>query len=222
MNNKEPDSGEPHDQMASDVEVRGVASVWRRPISRHEIRKRYDNHQSRRRLLMRNPATEQQHLMRIVDLICMDSSIEASSSSSTPKQNNCCFVSLLPPTPPRTTSRILPPTPPNFPWPVHLSNSKSEPTAITCSTTTVEMLDEHLRRREEGNEWLDGGGPPSKSSNSSVIPKTDPAFFHSRPIAVTSCTGNLIRNRIAPAVHIRSVIPVCAAAPAPPLPPASI
>ncbi|XP_038725969.1 double-stranded RNA-binding protein 3-like [Tripterygium wilfordii] len=148
---------------------------------------------------------------RLMDLV-IDSPTDGSSS-----QKHKSFVSLLPPPPPRTTSKILPsPSVSHRHIPVHIRSNSQE-------------------HQKDGEEWI-CGQPDSKINsmgkegpinitNSSVIQGSSsrnrplPLFTTgklgtSSPMARSVYTGGFnVPYRMAPAVTVRSVIPVCAAPP---------
>ncbi|ONI20020.1 hypothetical protein PRUPE_3G310400 [Prunus persica] len=122
------------------------------------------------------------------------------------KQKQNSFASLLPPPPPRTASKILPPTTllnKDNSSSYTLSNSNYRPIPVLQvnvrrgSQVIPPPLEDHQRDEEE---WL---GPMKALPTSSHM--KDRAMY----------TGGFSPHRIAPAVQIRSVIPVCAAPPAP-------
>ncbi|XP_050230938.1 double-stranded RNA-binding protein 3 isoform X2 [Mercurialis annua] len=124
-----------------------------------------------------------------------------SATENLNKKQSSSFVSLLPPPPPRTTSRILPPANP-IPY-IHRE--------------TQIPVEEHQKDEEE---WL---GEAAKKSLSSIYRQ----FPHqeSKPTTINDRFYSYPSHRIAPAVQIRSVIPVCAAPPVqlrPPPPPPSL
>ncbi|XP_062105388.1 double-stranded RNA-binding protein 3-like [Humulus lupulus] len=137
---------------------------------------------------------------------------ELSQEDSILKYNT--FASLLPPPPPRTVSKILPPT--TRPIPVQV-RSRSSPYLIQTP------LEDHHKKDEE--QWL--GTKPSVikpchhplSSNLNPYTTTTTSSasassgIKSSHLSRTMFSGQSRPHRIAPAVQIRSVIPVCAAAP---------
>lgn len=163
---------------------------------------------------------------KLLDLL-LDSALD----SSIQKQSS--FVSLLPPPPPRTASKILPP---NSPRSIHQTQVKGKE-EVKMQEVPV-PLEEHQRDEEE---WLGASRKLiEKNSTSSIcrpfpLPNTgklgttqqDSSYIinnrmFGRPSASTSSrihmasplyTGVSHPHRIAPAVQIRSVIPVCAAPP---------
>lgn len=107
-----------------------------------------------------------------------------------------CFVSLLPPPPPRTTSRILPP--PSMARPVQAIMQEVPP-----------LLEEHQR---DEDQWLNGKkGEVTSMYNKKTFSVPPTTCGH---MGRTTYNGRYHHpQRIAPAVQIRSVVPVCAAPP---------
>lgn len=132
-----------------------------------------------------------------------------SSSSSSSSQKQSCFLSLLPPPPPRSASKILPPPRDNR-WDVEQDCGK-RPTgsSIHPSPKIVNKRSDHLNlaRPNSSLSFLEGStsrdGHPAHTRNGSGL----------SPRSVY--TGGFHPHRMAPAVQIRSVIPVCAAPPVP-------
>ncbi|KAM7509296.1 hypothetical protein LguiA_019749 [Lonicera macranthoides] len=112
-----------------------------------------------------------------------------------------CFVSLLPPPPPRTTSKILPPSPPP---------SMARPVQAIVQEVPP-LLEEH--QKEEEDQWLNGkkGEVTGMYNNNKTFSVPPTTCGH---MGRTTYNGRYHHpQRIAPAVQIRSVIPVCAAPP---------
>ncbi|CAL8142958.1 unnamed protein product [Prunus armeniaca] len=154
------------------------------------------------------------------------------------KQNS--FASLLPPPPPRTASKILPPTTllnKDNSSSYTLSNSNYRPIPVLQvnvrrgSQVIPPPLEDHQRDEEE---WLGTGKSDIIISNNKAIEKEGPSNSNSSsayrqfPLGPMKAlptsshmmdramyAGGFSPHRIAPAVQIRSVIPVCAAPPAP-------
>ncbi|XVE67652.1 hypothetical protein DITRI_Ditri09bG0005100 [Diplodiscus trichospermus] len=172
---------------------------------------------------------------RLMDLL-MDST---TLDDSRQKQNS--FVSLLPPPPPRTASKILPPSS-SRDNPSNYSSNRSIPIHIRGKSEFKLPLAEHLKDEEEWfgvkrdvvNNSIEKEGSSSSNiaSNSNVYgaTRTESRQVISRllgspnpsqmttplkphTMAPNMYTGWCNPNRIAPAVKIRSVIPVCAAPP---------
>ncbi|EXC29155.1 Double-stranded RNA-binding protein 5 [Morus notabilis] len=160
----------------------------------------------------------------------MDLLMDLGQESSLQKHINS-FASLLPPPPPRTASKILPPLPttttttlPSHKCPPAYSSNRPIPVQVRSRSShiTPPKLDQDHQKDEE--EWLSGklstyntgklatfgACPMASSSSSSGINK----LISHNNIPRTMYTGQFPHpHRIAPAVQIRSVIPVCAAPP---------
>ncbi|XP_059450254.1 double-stranded RNA-binding protein 3 isoform X2 [Corylus avellana] len=219
LTNKEADTTEEQDQTA----VARVLSNFRPKDECKQVRRR-DQNQAKRRMVRTHShrdiscgssssSTSSNHIQqhhqqwRLMDLF-MDFVPEGGPSK---KQNS--FVSLLPPLPPRTASKMLPPTSPNRPIPVKVRGR---------SQIITPPLEDHQKDEEE---WL--GGKKECPSNSSSIFRQFP-LSNNGNVAASSLLDRTRRfgsqdssqfhgHRIAPAVQIRSVIPVCAAPPPPPV-----
>ncbi|KAM6573128.1 hypothetical protein CsatA_017208 [Cannabis sativa] len=140
----------------------------------------------------------------------MEMIMELSQEDSILKYNT--FTSLLPPPPPRTVSKILPPS--IRPIPVQV-RSRLSPHLIQTS------LEDHHKKDEE--QWL-GKKPsvivkpchyPLSSNLNAYTTTTSPSSsgIKSSHLSRTMFSDQSHPHKIAPAVQIRSVIPVCAAAP---------
>ncbi|XP_058004656.1 double-stranded RNA-binding protein 3 isoform X1 [Hevea brasiliensis] len=182
-----------------------------------------------------NNSLQLQH-WKLLDLL-LDSALD----SSIEKQRS--FVSLLPPPPPRTTSKILPPTSHGDDPALYQSIRGIHQTQVKGKQEVKMQeipvpVEEHQKDEEE---WLGAIKKPIEKDSTGFMyrpfPRSNPGklgatqqksshistkrMFGS-PIASTSSrihianplyTGVSHAHRIAPAVHIRSVIPVCAAPP---------
>ncbi|KAL3728491.1 hypothetical protein ACJRO7_033129 [Eucalyptus globulus] len=129
-------------------------------------------------------------------------------SSSSQKQNN--FLSLLPPPPPRSASKILPPPRENR-WDMEQDSGKRPiGSSIYPSPKIVDKRSDHpnLARPNSSLPFLQG-----------ISTSRDGHHGHNRNVSGSSprpvYTGGFRPHQIAPAVQIRSVIPVCAAPPVP-------
>ncbi|KAL5581420.1 hypothetical protein UlMin_013862 [Ulmus minor] len=164
---------------------------------------------------------------KLMDLL-MDLGQESSS------QKHKSFASLLPPPPPRANSKILPPPTtislkkdnPSPSIPPNYSSNRPIPVQIRSRSPVIPPpLEEHKKDEEE---WLHPTANDSLSTTnsnvvygSSPIYKPPPMSSGIKLLPATShiprsmFTGQSYPHRIAPAVQIRSVIPVCAAPPPP-------
>ncbi|EEF49393.1 double-stranded RNA binding protein, putative [Ricinus communis] len=171
---------------------------------------------------------------KLLDLL-LDSALD----SSTQKQSS--FVSLLPPPPPRTTSKILPPTSP-IDNPYSYPSSRCNPHQIQVKgKQQTKEIEEHQKDEEEWpgaiKKSIEKESSSSSVYGSSSLYRQFPhqestshignrifgpssTSIKSTPSSIHMCSnspfysGMLYPHRIAPAVQIRSVIPVCAAPPA--------
>ncbi|XP_062152925.1 double-stranded RNA-binding protein 3 isoform X3 [Alnus glutinosa] len=219
LTNKEADAGEDQDQTA----VARVLSDFRPKDEGKQVRRR-DQNQAKRRMVRTthrdvncgSSSTSSNLLQHNRQWRLMDLFMDFVPEGPSKKQNS--FVSLLPPLPPRTTSKILPPTSPNRHIPVNVRGR---------SQIITPPLEEHQKDEEE---WL--GGKKEGPSNSSSIYRQFPLSNNGNVTASSLLdrsrrlgsqdssqfmySGGFHGHRIAPAVQIRSVIPVCAAPPPPP------
>lgn len=172
-----------------------------------------------------------------------NSSLAASSSTSNnpllqfqqwnvPTQKQNCFLTLLPPPPPRTTSKILPPPPTssrdNSPSPYR----SNRPIPEQVRPPPLEGQRDGERTGPAKKKPIDKEGPCNsdlsnvygESSIYSSFPLPNVEKLNTTrkvqfgpptpsPIVRHMHTGGFHPHRIAPAVQIRSVIPVCAAPP---------
>jgi hypothetical protein len=215
LTNKEADTTEEQDQTA----VARVLSNFRPKDECKQVRR--DQNQAKRRMVRTHrdiscgssSSTSSNHIQQRQQWRLMDLLMDFVPEGPSKKQNS--FVSLLPPLPPRTASKILPPTLPNRPIPVKVRGR---------SQIITPPLEDHQKDEEE---WL--GGKKEGPSNSSSIYKQFPMSnngnvtasslldrsrrFGSQDSSQFMYSGGFHGHRIAPAVQIRSVIPVCAAPP---------
>lgn len=255
LTNKDADNREEQDQAI----VARVLSNFRAKDDNRNAR-RTDQNQARRRIVRSHRdnssassstsgnSLQYQH-WRLLDLL-MDSALDV----STQKQKS--FVSLLPPPPPRATSKILPPTahsenhpslyPSNSPLPIQV-RPNSQVTPLATLEENQKDEEEWLRMKQDiikKSTEKEGSSCPNSNNilygaKSSIykplFPQLDTSklktaeingnrYFRSlnpSPITPTPSraksmyTGGFNPQRIAPAVQIRSVIPVCAAPPSP-------
>ncbi|XP_044465809.1 double-stranded RNA-binding protein 5-like isoform X2 [Mangifera indica] len=247
---------ENHEEQDQAIVARVLSSF--RPKDENRNSRRRDQNQVRKRMFKgprdsgfsSSRSSLQYQRWRFLDLLMDSSGLDG--STSTQKQNS--FVSLLPPPPPRSTSKILPTASHTLP---HQSN---RPIPLQVKGNSV--MEEHQRDEEE---WLGGKQDTNKkpiemegsNSNSSYVyglsslykPFPQPStskltssmpdnkthitcnrlFGSLNPSPITASTpiktplashttrsmyiGRFNPHRIAPAVQIRSVIPVCAAPP---------
>lgn len=165
----------------------------------------------------------------------MDSALDGSTSSQKQKS----FVSLFPPPPPRTASKLLPPTSssnnkPNIPIQIR---GKSEvkvpsPPAPAPPEELLDFINKSIEKESSSSRNFVSSSTTGKlnacmlesatrTGASQIISK----LFGSPNPCVKAATNTMVRNmysgsgfnphriRTAPAVTIRSVIPVCAAPP---------
>lgn len=174
---------------------------------------------------------------RLMDLLISEEN-GSSSSSTAPKKQNMSFVSLLPPPPPRTTSKILPPlllstTIRPTPSSVQVKRQEVQPPldqdqdqdhqvlaskSATASRNVYGANSMYRRRYEKQthNSIKSNLVGPDQMLPSQLIAAISSSINFSPP---TTCSRSIINRGFAPAVQIRSVIPVCAAAPVRPSPP---
>ncbi|KAK8556961.1 hypothetical protein V6N12_003350 [Hibiscus sabdariffa] len=202
LTKKETGSQEDRDQAV----VSRVLSSFRPKDDSKQFRRRDYNNQAKRRMFNGNN-----------DVI----SLPSSSSGKSLNHQNSSFVSLLPPPPPRTASRILPPVqirgkpevklPP--PLKQHLndhviskcidkegSSSSNVYGAATTSTGTAKLSVLDNAARTEASELI-----------SRIFASPNPLQL-APTVSRNMYTGGFNFN-IAPAVNMRSIIPVCAAPP---------
>ncbi|GLT27193.1 hypothetical protein SLA2020_022100 [Shorea laevis] len=217
LTNKEGDNHEEQDQAA----VARVLSCFKPKDENKQVRRRDHHNQARRRMVKNGPSTSSNALLhqqwRLMDLL-MDPAMDG----STQRQNS--FVSLLPPPPPRRASKILPPTTsetkiqniPSPPVEEHLKNEGE------CSNTRNSVSSNSVYGANSNSLFKPGpvlkSDPIQISSVSRLFGSLSPAALKATAapqIGRNMYTGGFNPHRIAPAVQIRSVIPVCAAAPPP-------
>ncbi|XP_056168747.1 double-stranded RNA-binding protein 5-like isoform X1 [Syzygium oleosum] len=199
--------------------VPDLSSLRPRDEAKQGIRRR-DQNQPRRGLIRANavnhsasPSTSLQ-LHRLLEELLMNYIPQAQggpssfSSSSSSSQKQSCFLSLLPPPPPRSASKILPPPRDNR-WDKEQDCGKRPiGSSIYPSPNIVNKRNDHpkLARPNSSLSFLEGtsrdGHHAHTRNGSGLCPRS-------------VYTGGFRPHRIAPAVQIRSVIPVCAAPPAP-------
>ncbi|KAF8016879.1 hypothetical protein BT93_H2168 [Corymbia citriodora subsp. variegata] len=204
--------------------VPDLSSLRPRDEAKQGIRRR-DQNQPRRGLIRANagnhsasPSTSPQ-LHRLVEELLMNyipqaqggSSPFSSSSLSSSSQKQKNFLSLLPPPPPRSASKILPP-PRDIRWDREQDCGKRPlGSSIYPSPKIVNKRSDHpnLARPNSSLSFLGGttsrdGHHAHTRNGSGLLPRS-------------VYTGGFRPHRIAPAVQIRSVVPVCAAPPPVPL-----
>ncbi|XP_039026082.1 double-stranded RNA-binding protein 3-like isoform X2 [Hibiscus syriacus] len=142
---------------------------------------------------------------RVMDVL-MDSSAQ--------KRNG--FLSLLPPPPPRTASKILPPTSSNY------SCNRAGPIQIRGKPEMklVPPLEQHLKDEDQWpgskHEHVINKSIEKEGSSSELISRICGSPYPSQmapAMARNMYTGGFNPHKIAPAVKMRSIIPVCAAPP---------
>lgn len=211
------------------VVTRVLSSLRSKDESRQPAKRR-DQYQPRRMMRGTNRINNTSALSsshrRLLDFL-LDS-----PESSKQKQNS--FVSLLPPPPSRTASKILPPTsswdnlsPQRRPFKAQVFKGKSP---MNTHEVQVPVLEHQI----DEEEWLgiisttnsDVIKKPNDKEGSSssvsrpflgsarlVAPANQSSFTPNTQIVRPTYTGGFNPHKLAPAVHIRSVIPVCAAPP---------
>ncbi|GAB4847348.1 Double-stranded RNA-binding protein [Ancistrocladus abbreviatus] len=233
---KEEESHEEQDQEI----VKRVLSNLRPRGGGRQVKGGGDQWQSRRRMV-RAVKYQQQQPWRPLDYLVINSA--SSDNQSQEQKSSSSFVDLLPPPPPRTTSKILPLTSSPSPSSSSSSYKRNRPNSTSIqyhpnreedrdrvegtkkpigiegattirssiykpfprasrSTTTTSS---NSTQQEEAyfTNWLSGHFPPSTVSTPSSIDASFRSEAQLRNMAVYS----------APAVQIRTVIPVCSAAP---------
>ncbi|WCJ40184.1 Double-stranded RNA-binding protein 3 [Euphorbia peplus] len=207
--------------LSTNKEEEGDQRVIERLLSslRSKEARTRDFSQSRRRIVKGyntytpNAVLYQQHL-KLLDLL-----LDCASDSNSPTNKNS-YVSLLPPPPPRTTSKILPP-----------NNTFSNPKEPLKFQETPNHVQEEHKKDEE--EWLGSNSRNGSSTNVNVCGSSTTSLYGPFPsnlcnsrkqesIQIGSSSrpnpcsriSPFYSHKMAPAVHIRSVIPVCAAPPA--------
>ncbi|GMN57454.1 hypothetical protein TIFTF001_026563 [Ficus carica] len=177
----------------------------------------------------------------------MDLVMELGQQDGSLQKHLNSFASLLPPPPPRTSSKILPPRPPKTTTTIkttvssHCSaySSIDRPIPVQVRSRTSQIVppppldQDHHQKNEE--EWLGKNNHPIEREglvygSSSSFSTGKLASFGSSSSSSSSSSGISVPrrmysgqysphpHRMAPAVHIRSVIPVCASPPPPPPP----
>ncbi|XP_010554121.1 PREDICTED: double-stranded RNA-binding protein 3-like [Tarenaya hassleriana] len=188
--------------------------------------KRREPHQSRRRTLTRSHRDTNSDLLsgklRLINLL--SNSHEASSSQ---KHHQTSFISQIPPPKssrilPNNSSRVLSSVKPFQQQSREESQEKFQECVEKGHLAKTEMIIKSLPLPTAQNNTTTNDSPTHRSSYSKLLPFSDKAttaevFYKSRGLY----TGGFSLNphRMAPAVQIRSVIPVCAAPPPQPAKP---
>lgn len=206
LSNKESEN---HDQEQDQVAVAKVLSNFKPKDETKQVRRRdhHYHHQARRGMVKgfreNGSSSSGDHSLlhqrwRLFDVL---SDSNSTMDCSSQKQNN--FVSLLPPPPPRTTSKVLPPTTSNDSQAQFMIIRTQVFEQCSSSGNPVSMFKPVVKREPT----------PSPISNASNLFGTQNQVSGAQ-IGRNMYTGGFKFNR-APAVQIRTVIPVCAAPPPP-------
>ncbi|KAK8608615.1 hypothetical protein V6N13_024032 [Hibiscus sabdariffa] len=218
---KETCSQEDRDQAV----VSRVLSSFRPRDDSKQFRRRDYNNQAKRRMangnnndilsLLPSSSTSGKSLnlqkWRVMDVL-MD--------SSTQKRNS--FVSLLPPPPLRTASKILPPTSSNYSCnragPIHI-RGKPEVNPLPPLEQLLKDEDQwpgskHEHEKIEGSSSSNLYGASTSELISRIFGSPNPSQM-APAMPRNMYTGGFNPHKIAPAVKMRSIIPVCTAPPPP-------
>ncbi|CAN1839003.1 Double-stranded RNA-binding protein 5 [Linum perenne] len=231
LTNKEPGGSSSEDQEQA-VVAKVLSSLRTKEDSSKQVvvRKRdYNNCSMARRRMVKGPSSlpssssasssssssNLQQRCRILDLM-LESAMKATAEKG--KNSSPSFMSLLPPPPPRTTSKILPPI-------SAIEKGKSAAEEEISSSYRVSSLFDKQEHPATTKGFIDRRSqqPPQLPTNYSV----QSVVHMGRPIYTAGggfFNHNTPPRMMAPAVHIRSVIPVCASPPpaARPQPPPTI
>lgn len=222
----------------SHLEIGGGGGKWRCSSNAGRVIRRRDqhHHQPRPRIMQRPnhphphpPSFAQKRPWKFPDPFS-DPTLE-----SCPPKNNNSFLSLLPPPPPRTSSKILPPSFPNASLAPAVKVTGNSSHVAVKESPPPPPSEEQLQRDDQDNEWIKKISDaikkeptiisPSPSSKEAIYRATSVDLAKAAQMAgtriPTAChkqMGSAMprfsgAQRFAPAVQIRSVIPVCAAPP---------
>ncbi|XP_010436047.1 PREDICTED: double-stranded RNA-binding protein 5-like [Camelina sativa] len=178
-------------------EQEAVARVLSR-FKPKEVRRRETTTNQWRRRTSHQDATNKDLLferLRWINLLTNQASSSPSSSTTQNRHKKPSFISLIPPPPQPKSSKILP-------FRTNLQEAKPETEMIITKSFPLPMADHKAKLNE--------------SSSSNSFSKQSPFSNNGRYNFVGSCSLIINSNRPAPAVHMRSVIPVFAAPPSKP------